>query len=104
MMMKDNVPSQSYTFFINNLLDTIRDEIASCMEKAYEQISLKECAKMLQSDVKWTKQYITNRGWNLGKDDIVRFQVGEKKENDELPTEDLAKMSITYAREMEQIV
>ena len=50
--MKDNVPSKSYTFFINLLLLTIRSEIASCMEKAYEQISLKDCTKMLQLDSK----------------------------------------------------
>ena len=50
--MKDNVPSKSYTFFINLLLQTIRTEIASCMEKAYEQISFKDCCKMLQLDSK----------------------------------------------------
>ena len=50
--MKDNVPSKSYTFFINLLLLTIRSEIASCMEKAYEHISLKDCTKMLQLDSK----------------------------------------------------
>lgn len=29
------------------LLDTIRNEIAVCLEKAYEKISLKDAARML---------------------------------------------------------
>uniref|UniRef100_A0A8C4Q7K4 26S proteasome non-ATPase regulatory subunit 8 n=1 Tax=Eptatretus burgeri TaxID=7764 RepID=A0A8C4Q7K4_EPTBU len=46
-LAKGNVPASSYTFFIDILLDTIRDEIAGCIEKAYERISLKEAARML---------------------------------------------------------
>lgn len=103
-MMKDNVPAESYTFFINKLLETIREEIASCMEAAYERISLKECAKMLQVDDKTTGQYVAARGWTVGDDGVVRFAAAEKDASDEVPTEELAKMSITYAREMEQIV
>ncbi|TRY74962.1 hypothetical protein TCAL_04966 [Tigriopus californicus] len=105
IMMKDNVPAESYSFFINKLMDTIRDEIASCMEKAYEQISSKDCTQMLQLDSKAGSTYIKERGWNVGKDGIIRFlDANEKKPLEEVPTEELAKMSITYAREMEQIV
>lgn len=105
IMMKDNVPAESYSFFINKLLDTIRDEIASCMEKAYEQIGANECARMLQLDTKNAKTYFAGRGWTTSSDKMVRFQaVVEKKPIEEVPTEELAKMSITYAREMEQIV
>ncbi len=108
-MMKDNVPAESYAFFIDKLLDTIRDEIASCMEKSYEQISMKECAKMLQLDAKSCVKYVSEREWSVvgaGKSQMVIFQAvaQEKKMVDELPTEELAKMSITYAREMEKIV
>lgn len=35
---------------------------------------------------------------------IIRFHSNEKKDLEEVPTEELAKMAITYAREMEQIV
>lgn len=40
-LSKGNVPAQNYTFFINMLIDTIRSEIASCVEKAYAQVSSK---------------------------------------------------------------
>jgi len=112
ILMKDNVPSKSYTFFINLLLQTIRSEIASCMEKAYEQISLKDCAKMLQLDSKDANKLIKERGWTVkgtGAKAVVEFEGGESEgkagqPGEEVPTEELAKMSITYAREMEQIV
>eukprot|EP00095_Tigriopus_kingsejongensis_P005493 maker-scaffold619_size123246-snap-gene-0.32 protein:Tk05493 transcript:maker-scaffold619_size123246-snap-gene-0.32-mRNA-1 annotation:"26s proteasome non-atpase regulatory subunit 8" len=105
IMMKDNVPAESYSFFIDKLLDTIREEIASCMEKAYEQISSRDCARMLQLEPKAANQLIAQRGWNLGADGIIRFQEAhDKKPLEAVPTEELAKMSITYAREMEQIV
>lgn len=35
---KGNVPAQNYNYFIDILIHTIRDEIASCAEKAYSQV------------------------------------------------------------------
>ena len=106
LMMKDNVPSESYSFFMNKLLFTIRDDIASCMEKAYEHISVKDCGRLLQLDAKATEKYVADKKWNVGKDNVIRFEhvTKDEKNNEEVPTEELAKMSITYAREMEQIV
>ncbi len=111
ILMKDNVPAKSYSFFVNLLLVTIRDEIASCMESAFEQISLKECAKMLKLDAKETNKLIKERKWTVtgsGAKQVVTFTKSEasadQKQFEEVPTEELARMSITYAREMEQIV
>lgn len=46
-MAKGNVPAQSYNFFMDILLDTIRGEIGVCLERAYEKISFTEAARML---------------------------------------------------------
>ena len=46
-LARGNVPAESYNFFIDILLDTIRDEIAGCIEKAYEKIAFSEAARML---------------------------------------------------------
>jgi 26S proteasome regulatory subunit N12 len=35
---KGNVPAQNYNHFVDILIDTIREEIASCAEKAYSQV------------------------------------------------------------------
>ena len=37
-LSKGNVPAQNYNYFIDILIDTIREEIASCAEKAYSQV------------------------------------------------------------------
>lgn len=39
-LSKGNVPAENYNLFIDILIDTIRDEIASCAEKAYAQVSI----------------------------------------------------------------
>ena len=39
-LSKGNVPAQNYNFFIDILIDTIREEIASCAEKAYSRVSI----------------------------------------------------------------
>ena len=46
-LAKGNVPAKNYNFFMDILLDTIRGEIAICLEKAYEKTSLKDVARML---------------------------------------------------------
>lgn len=46
-LAKGNVPAKSYEFFIDILLNTIRDEIAGCIEKAYEKIAFNETSRML---------------------------------------------------------
>lgn len=46
-LARDNVPHPDYSFFMEILLSTVRNEIAVCMEKAYERITLTEAVKML---------------------------------------------------------
>lgn len=46
-LAKGNVPAKNYNFFMDILLDTIRGEIAVCVEKAYEKISVKDAVRML---------------------------------------------------------
>ncbi|NXS34800.1 PSMD8 ATPase, partial [Pomatostomus ruficeps] len=41
-LAKGNIPAESYTFFIDILLDTI-----SCIEAAYERILFPEAARIL---------------------------------------------------------
>lgn len=46
-LAKGNIPAKSYTFFIDSLFDTIRDEIAGCIKKAYEKILFSEATGIL---------------------------------------------------------
>lgn len=46
-MAKDNVPAKNYNYFIDILLDTVRDEIATCLERSYRKISSRDATRML---------------------------------------------------------
>jgi len=102
-----NVPADSYKFFIDVLLVTIRDEIASCMEKSYEDIDAEECRKMLHLDVGELEKYAQEKEWAFEKNGKkISFLPSEKKPSHEMevPSKELAAMAITYAKEMEKIV
>lgn len=46
-LAKGNGPSDSYNVFMDILLDTVRGEIAACLESSYDKISLNEVARRL---------------------------------------------------------
>jgi len=106
-----NVPAKTYNFFMSILLITIREEIAKSMEAAYEEMSAKECEKMLNlKKPDEAKQFFAKKGWTIDNRKMIRFQdleTDEKKiqiQDMDVPSKELAQMAIGYAREMEQIV
>ncbi|XP_046383138.1 26S proteasome non-ATPase regulatory subunit 8-like [Ischnura elegans] len=105
-LAKGNVPAESYDFFIDILLDTIRDEIAACMEKAYEKMSLNEAARMLNlPNLKAVIDYAAKRKWVINRDNFCYFSSDQKTTEDTiLPSSELAAQTIEYARELEMIV
>lgn len=46
-LAKGNVPAKNYNYFIDILLETVRGEIATCLEKAYKKISAHDATRML---------------------------------------------------------
>merc|ERR1711862_605915 len=102
-----NVPAESYKFFIDVLLVTIREEIASCMEKAYADIDVEECRKMLHLEKGELDKFVSDRNWSVDKKSKkIQFLHQEKKPSQEMevPSRELAAMAISYAKEMEKIV
>lgn len=41
------MPSDTYNFFMNILSNTLRNEIAECLQKAYKKVSINSATKML---------------------------------------------------------
>ncbi|XP_011310595.1 26S proteasome non-ATPase regulatory subunit 8 [Fopius arisanus] len=105
-LAKGNVPAASYTFFIDILLNTVRDEIGACMESAYDKVSLKDAARMLNLNSEQdTLAFANKKQWNLAKDGYFYFgPAHEKKTEDPIPSADLVTLAIDYARELEMIV
>ncbi|KAJ8256634.1 hypothetical protein COCON_G00187860 [Conger conger] len=106
-LAKGNIPAESYTFFIDILLDTIRDEIGGCIEEAYEQIQFTEALRVLffSSSAKMA-DYAKKRGWAQGSDGCFSFRSQQKQRTEELciPSSQLAQQVIEYARQLEMIV
>ena len=85
--------------------------IAKSMEAAYEEMSAKECEKMLNlKKPDEARQFFAKKGWVVDNRKMIRFQdlaSEEKKlqvQDMDVPAKELAQMAIRYAREMEQIV
>lgn len=105
-LAKGNVPSPYFTFFMDILLNTIRDEIAYCMEKSYRKISLKEAARILYlNKPDELNEIVTKHGWKLQSDQSFHFADNQtKSEKEQVPADEIASQMIQYAREMEIII
>nr|VZI29942.1 unnamed protein product [Spirometra erinaceieuropaei] len=101
---KDNVPSERYNYFVDILLNATRDEIASCIEAAYEQLSLPEAKKTLFfKDTDQMKAYAEQRNWHLD-GNVYRFLRSQKQTDNVLPATDLTRILLDYTRELDQII
>jgi len=103
-LAKGNVPAESYNFFIDILLGTIRDEIATCMEKSYAKISFQEAMRMLYfENSKEMTDYAAARGWV--NDKHFHFNTAKQQEDTaDLASGDLVKQLVDYACELEMII
>ena len=105
-LAKGNIPAKSYTFFIDSLFDTIRDEIAGCIKKAYEKILFSEATGILFFNTpKKMTDYTKKRGWVLGLNHYYGFASQQQKPEDTtIPSTELARQVIQHARQLEMIV
>jgi len=98
-------PQSHSDSFFDILLVTVRNEIASCLEKAYKEISCRDAARMLNLPESEMAEYAKNRNWPISQNNKFQFRSeSQVQEEGGVPSQQLAKMAISYAREMEQIV
>jgi 26S proteasome regulatory subunit N12 len=104
-LARGNVPAASYSFFMDILLKTIRDEIGSCIEKAYEKIGVREAGRMLFFETETAiKEYAKERNWVVSNVDGLFHFNRELQTDDAIPASELATRVIEYARELEMII
>ncbi|CCM04852.1 uncharacterized protein FIBRA_07045 [Fibroporia radiculosa] len=102
---REEAPAEEYKFFVDSLMGTIRNEIASCEEVAYESLPIKDAATLLfftnQSDL---VNFAQERKWqvNLSAGTIAFRKKTEEKV--EIPKRKLISSNLAIARELEQIV
>mmetsp|Transcript_18613 Transcript_18613/g.29197 ORF Transcript_18613/g.29197 Transcript_18613/m.29197 type:complete len:260 (-) Transcript_18613:92-871(-) len=102
-----NVPDPSYNFFMENLMETVRDAIADCVEVTYKSLKLMDAVSMMKLDsVEELHEYVQDKrdDW-LVEGDMLTFQpppVGSKAAD--IPSMKLISQSLSYATELERIV
>lgn len=102
---KNESPDAAYNVFIDILLDTVRNEIGACLERAYEKVSVGEAGKRLNLSSKdEVVRFAQKRNWKLGNDGFYHFSQEKPKAKEAIPSVELCEMAISYARELEMIV
>jgi 26S proteasome regulatory subunit N12 len=102
-----NVPDASYGVFMENLLETVRDSIADCVEVSYKYMKLVDAVTMMKfGSTEELLEYVKERreDW-LIEGDMITFQpppvVGKAED---IPSMKLIGQSLSYATELERIV
>jgi len=101
-----NLPAPNFQFFVDLLFDSIREQVATCMEASYKTMEVVAAGKMLFLDaVKQApllQEYAAKRGWVV-KNNVFEFPKESKKE-ESVPSEELVETAVSYARALEIII
>lgn len=102
-----NVPDPSYGLFMENLLETVRDSIADCVEVSYKSMKLSDAVTMMKFEsTAELQEYVQEKreDW-IVEGDRLTFQpppMGSKAVD--IPSMKLMAQSLSYATELERIV
>ncbi|EPZ34553.1 hypothetical protein ROZALSC1DRAFT_26785 [Rozella allomycis CSF55] len=100
---RGDVPGVEYNFFMDILMETVRAEIATSIENAYDYLPLQNAANLLYfKEANALNAFIKQRNWNV-KDNIIYFKVANNSVN-QVPCVEVYKKTMEYARELEKIV
>lgn len=99
-------PHPVFAYFIDRLMLTVREEIAACCERAYMQLPVDSAMRMLSlADRDELEVYCELREWKLS-GSVIRFEKSDKGilKMESVPSGELIKRSLEYAKELEQII
>jgi len=100
---RDDVPADTYNFFMNMLMHTVRDEIAECSEKAYNSLPVQDAKKLLLlSDDSEFTNFVKEKSWKVENGSVVFKK--PVVDNTTIPAPSLIHQAVLYAKELERIV
>ena len=102
---RSNVPAEEYTYFIDTMVGTIRNEIAACSEKAYNVLPLSDATTLLY--FKTTDELLSfakEHSWNVNNAEKKVYFGQSRAEDAEIPAKNVMKQAFEYAHELEKIV
>jgi 26S proteasome regulatory subunit N12 len=101
-------PSEAHKPLLDKISLTVREEIASCCEKAYARLKLSDAQHLMMFESQSAvKSYADKQGWQVGPDGYISFNLkdaNESKENKEAASMGLISNTLVYAKELERIV
>jgi len=99
---RNHVPHDSYPYFIDILLNTVRDEIADCSERAYDALPLSHAKAILMFDTDAALvEYANAHNWTI---EGAHIRFAKEKETTQVPSMKLVTQTLAYAKELERIV
>jgi len=106
LLTEKNMPSAYYNLFMKMLLDTVRSEIATSLERAFRTLATKEAAHLLlYTSVDEVSEFANKRGWKLQNGEYqfesTSMDQGGVKGIDTIR---LVKQNIFYAKQLEMLV
>lgn len=100
------MPDPTFAFFVGMLMDGMREKIAACSEHAYQSLSVEAAAKLLSlSSPEELAAFCDDRGWHID-GSLISFapDADMLAAKEQIPSAELIKRSLEYARELEQII
>jgi 26S proteasome regulatory subunit N12 len=104
---RKEVPREEYGFFVDELMGTIRREIASCEEKAYDSLPLSDAATLLFfNNMQEVSAFANERGWQINPTtQTVHFtNKAEQAAKGAIPKRATITSNLQFAKELESIV
>ncbi|CAO3595510.1 unnamed protein product [Absidia cylindrospora] len=102
---RSTVQGEEFMFFYDILINTIRNEIASCSEKAYDSLPLQDAGTLLfLKNTQELLDFANERGWKVNPAEQVVYFGADDKDTVEIPQEQIITRTLAYARELERIV
>jgi len=101
---KSHAKIPAFHFFVDILVNTVREKISECNEKAYESLPVDDARSLLMfksnADL---LEYAKKRGWEERRDNTIVFNK-KSKEVALVPSHVLIRQLLGYATELERIV
>lgn len=101
---RESMPSECFQPFLDKLTSTVREEIASCSERAYSSLKMDAAQSLLLiATAEEARTFAAERQWEV-KNQEVKFLPQDNTESGNVCAMDVIMNSMTYARELERIV
>ena len=101
---KSQVPADTYNVFMEKLLHTVREQIATCIEQAYETLTFEEAEKVLMTDSSTVKLLAEKHNWNSKEGKFFFRNEQPHPSKKQIPSTEYLLHSLNYAKELERII